>query len=315
MIVNTDRELREKLGELQDLLSGYSLTDEEAEKAYREVEPVPLSDREILRLDGIAREFRDNENVIPDGAVERIPHSGPRLVDKKFAGIAVAVAASLTAMLLYVPLDHQIGPDPDMGADTASGNGDQVSALLEDKGGESVRVATKETPDDGSEPKVRVAVQSDGATMAATGIARTLAVFDDGTGPALYVGGNFTTAGGSSVFGVGRWDGAPIPICVATRSSLASKAKVVKHCVKGGDTLSHLALLYYSTTAPEAIKAIYMANQSHLPEGPHDLKINQEINLFVLKPVFFYKPDNVCRNIVRRKIEGPVICPHNATVT
>ena len=34
-----------------------------------------------------------------------------------------------------------------------------------------------------------------------------LAVFDDGTGPALYAGGVFTTAGGVTVNGVARWDG------------------------------------------------------------------------------------------------------------
>jgi hypothetical protein len=36
----------------------------------------------------------------------------------------------------------------------------------------------------------------------------SLAVFDDGTGPALYVGGIFATAEGSSVHNVARWDGA-----------------------------------------------------------------------------------------------------------
>lgn len=39
------------------------------------------------------------------------------------------------------------------------------------------------------------------------GAARTLTVFDDGTGPALYVGGFFTTAGGNSAPYIARWDG------------------------------------------------------------------------------------------------------------
>jgi hypothetical protein len=36
---------------------------------------------------------------------------------------------------------------------------------------------------------------------------RALAVFDDGSGPALYVGGNFATAGGITVNGIAKWDG------------------------------------------------------------------------------------------------------------
>jgi hypothetical protein len=36
----------------------------------------------------------------------------------------------------------------------------------------------------------------------------SLAVYDDGTGPALYAGGPFTTAGGFRVNGIARWDGA-----------------------------------------------------------------------------------------------------------
>ena len=34
-----------------------------------------------------------------------------------------------------------------------------------------------------------------------------MGVFDDGSGPALYVGGSFTTAGGVAVVGIARWDG------------------------------------------------------------------------------------------------------------
>lgn len=36
---------------------------------------------------------------------------------------------------------------------------------------------------------------------------RALCVFDDGHGPALYAGGNFTLAGGITVNGIARWDG------------------------------------------------------------------------------------------------------------
>jgi len=38
------------------------------------------------------------------------------------------------------------------------------------------------------------------------GVAR-MTVFDDGTGPALYVGGDFKSIGGVEAYGVGRWDG------------------------------------------------------------------------------------------------------------
>jgi hypothetical protein len=39
------------------------------------------------------------------------------------------------------------------------------------------------------------------------GIVRALAVFDDGTGPALYIGGDFATAGGVTVNRIAKWDG------------------------------------------------------------------------------------------------------------
>ena len=39
------------------------------------------------------------------------------------------------------------------------------------------------------------------------GIVESLIVFDDGTGPALFGGGHFTTAEGVTVNGIARWDG------------------------------------------------------------------------------------------------------------
>jgi hypothetical protein len=38
-------------------------------------------------------------------------------------------------------------------------------------------------------------------------IVRSLTVFDDGTGPALYAGGLFTIAGGSSANKIAKWNG------------------------------------------------------------------------------------------------------------
>ena len=40
------------------------------------------------------------------------------------------------------------------------------------------------------------------------GFVNALGVFDDGTGPALYVGGSFVDAGGVTVSNLARWDGA-----------------------------------------------------------------------------------------------------------
>lgn len=50
------------------------------------------------------------------------------------------------------------------------------------------------------------ALSDDGGTGVA-GIVRAMAVWDDGNGPALYVGGSFTVAGGLTVNNVARWDG------------------------------------------------------------------------------------------------------------
>jgi hypothetical protein len=53
----------------------------------------------------------------------------------------------------------------------------------------------------------------DGATWTSVGggmnnVVYALTVLDDGTGPGLYAGGGFTTAGGVITNGIGRWDGA-----------------------------------------------------------------------------------------------------------
>ena len=54
---------------------------------------------------------------------------------------------------------------------------------------------------------------------------RALASFDDGSGPALYAGGSFTTAGGVPASGVARWDGASwSPLDLGTNGSVAALA-------------------------------------------------------------------------------------------
>ena len=39
------------------------------------------------------------------------------------------------------------------------------------------------------------------------GYVRTMVAFDDGSGPALYAGGSFTTAGGASASYIAKWNG------------------------------------------------------------------------------------------------------------
>ena len=48
------------------------------------------------------------------------------------------------------------------------------------------------------------------------GDVRAMTVFDDGSGPALYLGGDFTTAGGAPVGRVARWDGATFSALVGS---------------------------------------------------------------------------------------------------
>lgn len=43
-----------------------------------------------------------------------------------------------------------------------------------------------------------------------------LAVFDDGSGPALYAGGTITSASGPPVGRIARWDGAPLSLVSGT---------------------------------------------------------------------------------------------------
>ena len=43
------------------------------------------------------------------------------------------------------------------------------------------------------------------------GLVMTLAVFDDGTGPALYAGGRFTSAGGVPALRIAKWFRSPPP--------------------------------------------------------------------------------------------------------
>ena len=112
----------------------------------------------------------------------------------------------------------------------AKWDGASWSALGSGISGSGARVLAFEVFDDGSGPALyaggtftgidgipagRIA-RWDGTSWSALGTlslgtvgsVATLAVFDDGSGPALYAGGGFTTAGGVAVTNVARWDGA-----------------------------------------------------------------------------------------------------------
>src|SRR5262249_28534032 len=59
------------------------------------------------------------------------------------------------------------------------------------------------------------------------GAATALAVFDDGTGPALYAGGFFTVAGSALATHVARWDGTTMtwaPLGLGTDSGVSALA-------------------------------------------------------------------------------------------
>lgn len=66
-------------------------------------------------------------------------------------------------------------------------------------------LAVSSARSDGCEPAWSALVGPSGVGVIET--VRALAVFDDGTGPALYAGGHFTTAGGVTVNRIARWDG------------------------------------------------------------------------------------------------------------
>jgi hypothetical protein len=54
-------------------------------------------------------------------------------------------------------------------------------------------------------------------------VATALKVFNDGAGPALYVGGAFTTTGGVLANRIAKWDGTPV---------VGSRQRHEQHCVR-----------------------------------------------------------------------------------
>jgi hypothetical protein len=84
-----------------------------------------------------------------------------------------------------------------------------------------------------------------------------LAVYDDGTGPALYAGGRFTTAGGVTVNHIARWDGSSwSPLAGPSRTGMSSEVFALavfddgtgptlhaggRFTTAGGVTVNHIA--------------------------------------------------------------------------
>ena len=95
------------------------------------------------------------------------------------------------------------------GMNLASWNGTSWTGV---PGGVAGSVRALVEADDGSGPALYVAGDFASADQVAPenfdSAPGELAVFDDGGGPALYAAGFFTTAGGNPVAGIARWDGA-----------------------------------------------------------------------------------------------------------
>jgi len=92
-------------------------------------------------------------------------------------------------------------------------------AVYDDGAGPSLYIGGEFTHTTSDEERNRIAKWSGGSwASVGTGIqtygrvsttaVTALQVYDDGSGPALYVGGNFRSAGGVEVNGVAKWDGA-----------------------------------------------------------------------------------------------------------
>ncbi len=90
----------------------------------------------------------------------------------------------------------------------------QALAVYDDGGGNELYVGGTFTAASGATPALRIA-KWDGAIWAPVGAGigvgggtvRALEVFNDGGGPALYAGGQFSSAGGVPVANVAKWDG------------------------------------------------------------------------------------------------------------
>jgi hypothetical protein len=165
---------------------------------------------------GIARWNGSNWSALEPQFANPTSYANDMLVHDDGSGPALVVGGSFTNAGGIATADYVAKWDGAAWAPLGAGTSSIVYAL--------------ETFDDGSGPALYagglfaeasgVAVDNiakwDGATWSALGsgvtggsplIVRALAVFDDGSGPALYAGGGFTSAGGVPVDNIAKWDG------------------------------------------------------------------------------------------------------------
>jgi len=92
-------------------------------------------------------------------------------------------------------------------------NGDVLALTVFDEGGGSALYVGGEFTTAWGVPMANRIARWDGTSWSQLGSGmnapvRALAVFDDGSGPALYAGGDFTVAGGVAASRIAKWDGA-----------------------------------------------------------------------------------------------------------
>jgi hypothetical protein len=134
----------------------------------------------------------------------------PLHCDRERSGVLVA---GLSLLALQLPVQGQLNPqgplEPASSQTPAAGGVDDATSASARSDG---LVPWATTP---AEPPVLEQttacepswLPTFAGNIGVSGPIRALAVFDDGSGADLYVGGTFTTAGGKSVNHIARWTG------------------------------------------------------------------------------------------------------------
>lgn len=154
----------------------------------------------------------DGEQWSPLGAAINGPVRAMTVFDDG-RGPALFVAGQFTS-IRGLPVNHIVRFDGESWSVLAGGVNDWVTALtVFDDGDGPALYATGEFTEADGEPAMHIA-RWDGANWSALGegidhAGYALAVFDEGRsgGPALYVGGRFTYAGGEPALHIARWNG------------------------------------------------------------------------------------------------------------
>jgi hypothetical protein len=107
----------------------------------------------------------------------------------------------------------------------------------------------------------------------------TLTFYDDGSGPALYAGGFFSSAGGQAVNHVARWDGSTWSPLGSGMNGPVSALRVLGD--EGGEDLALYAVGNFSTAGGNA--SAYLAKWQGCSTGsacPPDLNADDLLNFF-----------------------------------